>query len=45
MNELNKKGNKVIFECAVLFQIKEKQNKKLLVGSEKEMSNWDQTKK
>ena len=45
MNELNKKGNEVIFECAVLFQIKEKQNKKLLVGSEKEMSKWNQTKK
>ena len=45
MNELNKKGNEVIFEYAVLFQIKEKQNKKLLVGSEKEMSKWNKTKK
>ena len=45
MNELNKKGNKVIFKCAILFQIKEEHNKKLLVGSEKEMSNWNQTKK
>ena len=45
MNELNKKGNKVIFECTVLFQIKEEQNKKLLVESEKEMSKWNQTKK
>ena len=45
VNELNKKGDKVIFECSVLFQIKEKHNKKLLVGSEKEMSKWNQTKK
>ena len=45
MNELNKKGNEVIFECAVLFQIKEEHNKNLLVGSEKDMSNWNQTKK
>ena len=45
MNELNKKGNEVIFECVVLFQINEKLNKKILVGSEKEMSKWNQTKK
>ena len=45
VNELNKKGNKVIFECAVLFQIEEEHNKKLSMGSEKEMSKWNQTKK
>ena len=45
MNELIKKGNKVIFQCAILFQIKEEHNKKLLVGSEKKMSKWNQTKK
>ena len=34
-----------MFLYAGLAQIKEEHNKKLLVGSEKEMSKWNQTKK
>ena len=45
MNELNKKRNYVILECALPFQSKEEYIKNLLVGNEKEMSKWIQTKK